>query len=260
MDTNERQEETDEKSIVKIFNDYFTSICKNLHIERIEFDSKNVKFSNNAVLSVINKFQNYRSILKIKSNRTYSGFSFQLANYEEVLAELKNLDMSKTTQLEGILTKIVKENLNIFAKFLVKDIRKGEFPDQLKTADIIPAFKKGGKHDKSNYRPLSILPILSKVYEKCLYKQMENYMENILSNSQCDFRKGFKAQQCLIGMIEKAKRIMDKGGHFSVLLTDLSKMFDCLPHDLLIAKLDAYGFENDTLYLIFNYLIIENKE
>ena len=168
--------------------------------------------------------------------------------------------MSKTTQLEGILIKIVKENINIFAKFLVKDIRKGEFPDQLKTADIIPAFKKGGKHDTSNYRPLSILSILSKVYEKCLYKQMENYMENILSNSQCDFRKGFKAQQCLIGMIEKAKRIMDNGGHFSVLLTDLSKMFDCLPHDLLIAKLDAYGFENDTLYLIFNYLIIENKE
>ena len=98
--------------------------------------------------------------MKIKSNRTYSGFSFQPENYEEVLAELKNLDMSKATQLEGILTKIVKENLNIFAKFLVKDIRKGELPDQLKTADITPAFKKGGKHDKSNYRPLSILPTI----------------------------------------------------------------------------------------------------
>ena len=68
-------------------------------------------------MSVINKFQNYRSILKIKSNWTYSGFSFQPANYEEVLTELKNLDMSKTTQLEGIPIKIAKENLNIFAKF-----------------------------------------------------------------------------------------------------------------------------------------------
>ena len=61
-------------------------------------------------------------------------------------------------------------------------------------------------------------------------------MENILSNFQCGFRKCFNTQECLIGMTEKAKRIMDKGGHFSVLLTDLSKAFDCLPHDLLIAK------------------------
>ena len=196
--------------------------------------------------------------MKIKSNRTYSGFSFRPVNYEEVLTELKNLDVSKTTQLEGIPTKIVKENLNIFATFLTNDInkciRKGEFPDKLKTADITPAFKRGDKHDKSNYRPVSILPILSKVYEKCLYKQIENYMENILSNVQCGFRKGFNTQQCLIGMIEKAKSIMDKGGHFSALLTDPSKAFDCLPHDLLIAKLDAYGFKNDALYLIFNYL------
>ena len=95
---------------------------------------------------------------------------------------------------------------------------------------------------------------MSKVYEKCLYKQIRNYKEDILTNFQCGFRKGFNAQQCLTAMIEKAKGIMDKGGHFSALLTDLSKAFDCLPHDLLIAKLDAYGFKNDAHYLIFNYL------
>ena len=154
-----------------------------------------MKLSSNPVLSAVNKSQNRPSILKIKSNRTYSGFTFRPVNYEEVLTELKNLDMSKTTQLEGIPTKIVMENLNIFATFLVKDIntciRKGEFPVKLKTADITPAFKKGSKHDKSYYRPVSILPILSKVYEKCLYKQIGNYMENILSYFQCGFRKGF---------------------------------------------------------------------
>ena len=177
-----------------------------------------MKFSKNAVLSAVNKLQNHPSILKIKSNRTYSGFSFRPVNYGEVLTEFKNLDISKTTQLEGIPTKIVKGNLNISATFLVKDInkciRKVESPDKLKTTDITPAFKKGDKHGKSNYRAVSMLPILSKVYEKCLYKQVENYKENILSNFQCDFRKGFNAQQCLIGMIEKAKRIMDKGIHF----------------------------------------------
>ena len=112
---------TDEKSIAKVFNDYFASIIKHLHIEREEFDSKNVKFSNNAVLSAVNKFQNHASILKIKSNRPY--FSFRPVNYEEVLTELKNLDMSKTIQWEGVPRKIVKENLNFFVTFLVKDIR-----------------------------------------------------------------------------------------------------------------------------------------
>ena len=113
---------TEEKSIAKIFNDYFTSIIKHLHIERKEFDSNNVKFSNNAVLLAVNKSQNHTSILKIKSNRTYSGFSFRPVNYEEALTELKNLDISKTSQLEEVPTKIVKEDLNIFATFLVKDI------------------------------------------------------------------------------------------------------------------------------------------
>ena len=205
-------------------------------------------------MSAANKFQNHPSILKIKSNQTYSGFAFRPVNYEEFLTEFKKIHMSKTTQLEGIPTKIVMENLNIFATFLVKDIntciRKGEFLDKLETADITPAFKKGDRHDKSNYRPVSILPILSKVYEKCLYKQVANYMETILANFQCGFRKGFNAQQCLVGMIKKAKGIMDKGGHFSALLTDLSKALACLPHDMLIAKLDAYGFKNDALYLI----------
>ena len=67
---------TGEKSIAKVFNDYFTSVIKHLHTERKEFDSKNVKFSNKAVLPAANKFQNHPSILKIKSNQTYSALVF----------------------------------------------------------------------------------------------------------------------------------------------------------------------------------------
>ena len=71
-----------------------------------------------------------------------------------------------------------------------------------------------------------ILPILSKVYEKCLYKQREYLMENILSNFEYSFRKSFNAQQCLIDIIEKSQGITDKGGRFSALPTDLSKDFN----------------------------------
>lgn len=79
--------------------------------------------------------------MKIKSNQTHAGFSFRSVNYEDVLAEFKNLDMSKTIQLDGSPTKIVIQNLNVFfSKLLVKDIntyiKKAEFSDKLKTANV----------------------------------------------------------------------------------------------------------------------------
>ena len=100
-----------------------------------------------------------------------------------------------------------------------------------------------------NYRPISILPNVSKIYERCLYDQIATYFEHIFSRYQCSFRKGYSAQQCLLAMIEKWKKTVDNGGVFGALLTDLSKAFDCIPHDLIIAKLEAYGFHIDALKL-----------
>ena len=81
--------------------------------------------------------------------------------------------------------------------------------------------------------------ILSKVYERCIYDQIQNYFDQILSKFQCGFQKGFNVQNCLIALIEKWKKSADGGGAFRALLTDLSKAFDCLSHELLIAKLEA---------------------
>ena len=83
---------------------------------------------------------------------------------------------------------------------------------------------------------------------------MSNFFEDIISKYQCGFRKGYSAQHCLLVMIEKWKRIVDYGGVFGALLADLSKAFDCIPHDLFIAKLEAYGFQIDALKLIYDYL------
>ena len=95
---------------------------------------------------------------------------------------------------------------------------------------------------------------ISKIHERCLYDQIQNFFENILSKYQCGFRKGYNAQHFLITLIEKWKKSVDNGGSFGALMTDLSKAFDCLSHELLIAKLDAYGFDNKSLKLIYNYL------
>ena len=119
---------------------------------------------------------------------------------------------------------------------------------------IPPAYKKNYRNNKANYCPVSILPNLSKVFENILYKQISEFFNKIFSKYQTGFRKGFNAQTCLVAMLEKFRKYLDDRGEYAALLTDLSKAFDCLPHDLLIAKLHAYGFDTPSLKLIHSYL------
>ena len=146
----------------------------------------------------------------------------------------------------------------MFARYFHKNINfcieNSIFPSDLKVADVTPAFKNKSKTSKDDFRPISILPNISKIYEKCLYNQMETYFDNLLSKYQCGFRKGFNAQDCVVSMIEKWKESVDSGGAFGAFMTDLSKAFDCLHHELLIAKLDAYGFDIKSMKLIQQYL------
>ena len=87
-----------------------------------------------------------------------------------------------------------------------------------------------------------------------MFAQMSTFFNNIFSNQQCGFRKGCSTQHCLLVMLETWKRSVDKGKVFDALLTDLSKAFDCLDHELLTAKLNAYGFTMSALRLINDYL------
>ena len=105
-----------------------------------------------------------------------------------------------------------------------------------------------------NYRPVSILLVISKIFEKILCNQIKPFIDQFLSKYQCAFRKRFKTQRCLLAMLEKWKKAVDIKKVFGALLTDLSKAFDCLPHDLFIAKLNAYGFSFPALNLNQNYL------
>ena len=126
--------------------------------------------------------------------------------------------------------------------------QKGKIPDKLKTAGINATFWKGWQTWQMKLLPVSILAMLLKVYEKCLYKQVKSHIKIILSNFQCNLKKVFNAQRRFIDMIQKAKKVIDKGGYFSALLTDRSKVFECLSNDLIKVKLDANGFWNDALY------------
>ena len=125
------------------------------------------------------------------------------------------------------------------------------FPSCFKTADI---YKKGKRDLKDNYRPVSILPVLPKLYERSMFKQIFEFFEIIFSKNHCGFGKSPSTQQGLLAMLEKWKRSADTGKVFGALLIDLFKAFDCLDHELLIAKLNAYGFSPPALRLIHDYL------
>ena len=115
----------------------------------------------------------------------------------------------------------------MFAKYFHKNINfcieNSIFPSDLKVADVTPAFKKKSKTSKDSYRPISILPNIYKIYERCLYNQMQTYFDNILFKYQCGFRKGFNAQYYLVSMIKKWKESVDNSGAFGALMTDSLK-------------------------------------
>ena len=101
---------------------------------------------------------------------------------------------------------------------------------------------------------MSILPLLSKVFEKVMYIQLYDYMENFLNQLLCDFRKAHSTQHALFRLIQSWQKELDETGFVGTTLMDLSKVYDCLPHDLMVAKLEAYDISKESLQLISDYL------
>ena len=136
-----------------------------------------------------------------------------------------NIDSSKAYQNDNIPPQILKDNVDICKMVLSSDVKKciynGIFPNNLKHADITPTFKMIERLHKTNYRPISILPTLPKVYEKLFDNQIYNYFNGIFSKYLCGFRKGQSIQHCLIFMLESLGNAPDKGLCTGILLTDL---------------------------------------
>ena len=203
------------------------------------------------------RLKKHPSILNIKKRKLDSIFSFRKTTQEEASNVIQDLNTKKSCQTSDTPTKIIKLNSDIFSNLIYKHfnccIDKGEFPNDLKHADIVPVYKKNNKCKKENYRPVSILSNLSKVYERPMYNQLYYDFDNTLFPSQYGFRKGYSAQHCLLVMIEKFKEAIDRGNEFGALLTDLSKAFDSMNHPLLIAKLYSYGVSPLSVNMIFSY-------
>ena len=152
-------------------------------------------------------------LLKSTKYKKNLQFSFNFETKNKILAEIHNLDKKNACQESDIPVKILKEKIDIFSEFILHNFNNSvfdaTFPSELKKADVIPVFKKKDWNNVENYRPVSILPNFSKIYERCLYDQMYKYFNHILSQWQCGFSKGFSTQHCILVMTEKWRKCLD---------------------------------------------------
>ena len=249
---------TNDSEIANIFIDFYTNIVK--------YSSGNPPSSiadtlppgtsfNIIINGILNNYKYHPSITCIKEKRSYTGtFKFRLASEIEILKLLKSLDSKKAIGIDGLPSFIKKLSAEILAKPLTsiinESIRETNFPTSAKFAAILPLFKKDERSQKNNYRPVGIWSAFSKILGTFLQNQIVAFMDNFLSIYVSAYRKGHITQHVLVRLIEEWKNGLDDGYIVGSVLMDLSEAFDCIPHDLLIAKLVAYGFERSALKYI----------
>jgi len=249
---------SEEPKIASMFSNFFENAVSSLGIKK---DECNECFGlSNPVEIAIKKFEQHPSIKLIKENVSIMNtFDFMPIETIDVIKEISNLDNKKNGTFKNIPTRRLKDASDICGPILC-NIWKEQvllnkiFPNKLKLADVTPVFKKKDKNSVENYRPVSVLPTVSKIFERIMQKQINDYVINFLSPYLCGYRKGFSTQYALLSLLEKWKSCLDNKGFCGAILMDLSKAFDTINHELLIAKLHAYGFSIDSLEIILSYL------
>ena len=175
--------------------------------------------------------------------------SFQLKTIENstVFSLLSKLSKSKATDLDKISARLLRECSDIISNSLClifnRSISTGIFPDEWKCAKVLPLFKQGCRSELNNYRPISIVPIVAKVFERIVYDQVMMYItnHNLISNCQSGFRSLHSTATSLLETVDSWAYNIDRGCVNAVVFLGLKKAFDTVDQDILLSKLNAYG-------------------
>ena len=235
--------------VSEIFNNYFSEVASEIGINE-SFTGAN---------DAIRVYSNHPSIVKIEKNLPVrKDFDFARVNEEAVMKCLKNINPRKSTGYDNIPGKLVrvahKELAAPIAKIINVSMTNNVFPDTLKCAEVSPVYKKNDVLNRENYRPVSVLTCISKVFENVLNDQLYDHIECMFDKLLSAFRKGYSCHSLLIKLVDDWKVALDQRKTIGAIFMDLSKAFDCLSHGLLVAKLHAYGLSISSCELMASYL------
>jgi hypothetical protein len=229
MLTNDGTEETNSKEMCHIFNTYFSSV----------FNTKDY----------------VEPEVTVTTHPELANITIDTA---EVQKELKNLNPNKAQGPDGLSTRLLKECAVELAEpiknLINQSISTEKLPMEWKTANVVPIHKKGPKTEVSNYRPVSLLPIISKVMERCVLNKIIDIISPQITILQHGFMRGKSTTTQIISVINNIQNIFDNKKQTDVIYFDLSKAFDSVPHKLLLLKLKTFGIHGHLLGWIKNYL------
>ena len=230
------------KEIANTFNLYFANIGANLASE------------------IETQLDNTIDFSQYMGGPANTRLQFKCITETETLKAIDNLENKNSSGHDGISNKLLKLTKKELSKSLTLIINQmittGIFPDSFKKSKITPLFKKGDQSLLLNYRPISLLPTISKVFEKILFDQMYTYFNtnSLLAEQQYGFRKNHSTEYAAIKLVDHVSKEMESGKIPCALYIDLSKAFDTLSFDIIIGKLRHYGVADVELRLLISYL------
>ena len=176
---------------------------------------------------------------------------------ERIFKELKPKSSPGLDDLSTKLLKLIKDTLiPILCIIINQSLSNGILPEKLKLAKVKPLHKKGDSSQFSNYRPISLLPSISKIFEKVAHLQVYNYFvsNNLFFNSQYGYRKHHSTEHAALELVDRIYTALDNSQLPIAIFIDLSKAFDTISHEILLEKLKKYGFDSISLKWVSNYL------
>ena len=230
----------DHSSIANAFNNYFSSIGSN--ISRSFPDSTDIR--------VPSSIQNSFFFRQIFPNEIL-----------KIIMSLKNKSTSTNVYPVIALKRVASIVAPVLASLINKSLACGTFPDYLKVARVVPIHKGGDKEAIGNYRPISILPTISKIYEKIVKNQLVHFLEkfNLFDSCQYGFRQNRSTTQAILSHLQYIYDGLDSGQTVVSFYLDFSKAFDCIDHEILFEKLACCGIRGVTLEWFKSYLTGRNQ-